>query len=161
MSGQAMSGREAEPPDSPPPEPPPEGGGNLRKGTFRRRLALLVLAGGAALVGSRLLPLMPEPREVSLELEDPSKVLAVELVWTRTTASGELEEEPAGGARRTFGKGEAPRRVPFRLSVADGTYEVRIALDREDGAHHLTRRIDFSDAERVVLPVRLEGERPR
>jgi hypothetical protein len=135
----------------PPPETPAETGEKPR--FDRRRWArLFVLAGALAAVlaaKSFVLPLVPVDRDVEMEIASPGDVTRLDVRWS---APGSDEDITATSL--SFPAGQAPSTVRLNVRLPDGTYEAAIAVERASRVDSTRRRITFSDAARVTIPLR-------
>lgn len=122
------------------------------KGTFRRRLAPLLLVLG--LLGALKLTYDVAPREQSVQLHLPD-ALRADLRGVRLTY---LEDgEAVSGSEQRFPQ-EAPAVLRSAPSLAPGTYQLDIELSRRGGSVTRVRR-DVTVPTEGALRIRL-GEEP-
>ena len=150
MSDGDASRGEVEHTDAPPapPSPPPE-----RRWLDRARVARLVALGGVlavALVGKSLvLPHVPAAHDVELQLGAPEEVVGLDVRWS---APGSDEDITTTSLR--FSPGRAPEMVRADVHLPEGAYDVAITVERVSRVDSTRRRVSFSDASRVTIPLR-------
>lgn len=114
-----------------------------------RRAAPLVLAAGALLAWSLLGPRLPKDHRVVVRLgEAATRVTLVELAWTEPGGG-----EPAAGTSLRFAPGAAPRALETTVHLADGPWDVAIAVERQgEPSVHVQRHVDLRPGD-LVLPL--------
>lgn len=103
---------------------------------------------GLALV--LLLPLvkhLPTERLIRIDVEDPGSLRQLDLVWL------DGDEEVRSAVLR-YGEQPAPAEIHGQIRVTDGTYRLRLTIQRSDGVTQTERRVTFApDVSLVVIPV--------
>ena len=118
-----------------------------------RRLAPLVLVGGAVTALITVVPHWPHERQVEFRIEDPSTVVGLDVAWMdrqTSESSGDTVQE----ARWNFAAGAAPGAVVATVRLPDGNYEVDVTVKRAGGARSLRRTLTLGDGERITVMVR-------
>ena len=98
--------------------------------------------------GALLLPAVPRERAITLNLEEPSSVVGVDVAWSRDGA------EPIRGGSWRFDPGAAPKAIETAVSLPDGTYDLDVTLRRTGGDDAVHRSIELADADRITVSVR-------
>ena len=118
-----------------------------------RRLAPLVLVGGAGAALASLVPHWPHERQVEFRIEDPSTVVGLDVAWmdlAKNRSFGDTVQE----GRWNFAPGAAPGAVVATVRLPDGNYEVDVTVKRADGARSLRRTLTLGDGERITVMLR-------
>jgi hypothetical protein len=118
-----------------------------------RRLAPLVLVGGAVAALASLLPHWPHERQVEFRIEDPSTVVGLDVAWMDLEKSRSFGDTVQEG-RWNFAAGAAPGAVVATVRLPDGNYEVDVTVKRADGARSLRRTVTLGDGERITVMLR-------
>lgn len=118
-----------------------------------RRLAPLVLLGGAAAAVVSLLPHVPHERQVEFQLEDPSTVVGLDVSWT-DLENDKSSDDTLQEGRWNFAAGSAPRALVTTVRLPDGNYEVDVTIKRAEGARSLRRTLTLGDGERIIVTLR-------
>jgi hypothetical protein len=113
-----------------------------------RRFALPILIVGAVLAAGPWLGLGPDERAVHFELANRSSVVGIDIAWQQ---GDEL-------LRRTifrFPEHDAPRQLEQTLPLRDGSYRVRVRIDRGTSEQEVERDIEIGPGVsqlRIPLP---------
>jgi hypothetical protein len=125
---------------------------------LRKRLALLILAAGAAATAYVILPRVPREHQVDLRLDDAASVTAVEVAWAPLGAGSPAEPagkpETAEAVRGTawhFQPGSAPGTVGATVSVPDGRYALDVVVERGVGVESFHRVLTLGDADHISV----------
>jgi len=115
------------------------------------RLLLLVGAAGAAYV---LVPHVPHERAVTLELDDPASVTAVEVAWSTVPRDDAPDPEPFQGGTWRFAAGQAPARLSTAVRAADGRYALDVSVERSTGREHVHKVMTLGEGGAIHVRVR-------
>jgi hypothetical protein len=123
-----------------------------------REIAARVVFVGAAIAGVTLLtPAIPREQVLVFRLAEPTRVRSLQASWRRVG-----DEAPRGGVTLQF-PDAAPRRIEHRASIANGVYELDVAIgvaaDADDERPQTTyhRRVELEGG---VTTIRLDPEEP-
>ncbi len=108
---------------------------------------------GAVLLGLALvllLPLvhqLPTERPIRLDVADPASLRQLDMAWL------DGDEEIRSAVLR-FGEQPAPAQIHSEVRVTDGTYRLRLRIQRSDSVTQTERRVTFDpDVSLVVIPI--------
>lgn len=107
--------------------------------------ALAVVLAGKSLV----LPLVPEERDVEVQLTAPHDVIGLDLRWSAAGSSDDIVTTSLH-----FSPGSAPSSVPAAVHLPDGAYDVEIGVERVGRVDSTRRRIVLENTGRVTIPLR-------
>jgi len=115
--------------------------------TRRSRWVGALLLGLALVLLLPLVSQLPTERPIRLDVEDPASLRQLDLVWLD-------DDEEVRSAVLRYGEHPAPAEIHSQIRVTDGTYRLRLTIQRSDGVTQTERRVTFDpDVSLVVIPV--------
>lgn len=118
----------------------------------RRRLAPLLLIGGAGLAAYLLGPHVPRDRTVGLRLESAATVTSVDVAWS--PRDGTRTADAVQGASWQFAAGTAPAKLEMPVRLPDGRYVLDVTVARGAEQEQFQRPITLGESDHLTVSLR-------